>query len=139
MTESDLESTLTHLAGISAGTLHERMGFVCTYASPERVEGHMPVAGNVQPLGLWHGGASGVLAETLGSYGASLHAAPDRIALGIELSCSHHRSAREGLVHGVARAVALTRSLATYSIEIRDDESRLMCTARLTCMLKERP
>ena len=138
MTEPHATDAMEHLGKLSRDTLHDRMGFECTHASAERVEGRMPVEGNRQPLGLWHGGASAVLAETLGSIGASVHAAPDRIALGIELSCSHHRSAKEGHVHGVATATSLTRSLATYDIEITDDEGRLMCSARLTCMLKDR-
>lgn len=97
----------------------------------------MPVVGNTQPFGLLHGGANAVLAETLGSIGSALQAGPHRMALGIELSCTHHRAARSGFVHAVATQLAASRSLATYGIEIRDDEGRLVCTARLSCMLKD--
>ena len=139
MTDADVEKALAGLGATHTGTLVERMGIEITYATAERVEGRMPVAGNTQPYGLLHGGANGVLAETLGSIASALHAGPGRIALGIELSCSHHRSAREGSVYGVATPLALSRSLATYAIEIRDDQGRLVCTSRLTCLLKDAP
>ncbi|MBD3134727.1 hotdog fold thioesterase [Microbispora bryophytorum] len=117
--------------------LHRRMGIEILEASAERVVGRMPVEGNVQPYGLLHGGASCVLAETLGSTGAALHAGPGRIAVGIEISATHHRSATSGHVTAVATRVHGGRTLATYAIEIADDEGRAVCTARLTCMLRD--
>lgn len=127
--------TLFHNMG--RGTLAERMGVEILEVAPERVEGRMPVAGNTQPYGLLHGGASVVLAETLGSIAAGLHAWPDRMALGIEINATHHRSARQGWVTGVATPVAAGRSLATYDVVITDDAGRRICTARLTCVLRE--
>ncbi|MEU7937037.1 PaaI family thioesterase [Microbispora bryophytorum] len=117
--------------------LHRRMGIEILEASAERVVGRMPVEGNVQPYGLLHGGASCVLAETLGSTGAALHAGPGRIAVGIEISATHHRSATSGHVTAVATRVHGGRTLATYAIEITDDGGRAVCTARLTCMLRD--
>jgi uncharacterized protein (TIGR00369 family) len=117
--------------------LHRRMGLEILEASAERVVGRMPVKGNTQPYGLLHGGASCVLAETLGSTGAALHAGPGRIAVGIEINATHHRSATSGHVTAVATRVHGGRTLATYVIEITDDEGRAVCTARLTCMLKD--
>ena len=119
----------------TAGTLLERMGIELTLVTAERAEGRMPVLGNTQPFGLLHGGASAVLAETLGSYAAQQHAGTGRAAVGIELNATHHRSAREGWVHGVATAVHLGRSLVTYQVTVDDDGGRRICTARLTCML----
>jgi len=119
------------------GALGKTMGIEWTYAAPERVAASMPVAGNTQPYGLLHGGASAVLAESLGSVAASMHAGHGRFAVGIELSLSHHRSAREGHVHGVATPLSLGRTLATYSIAIVDDNDKPVCTARLTCMLRD--
>lgn len=119
----------------TAGTLIERMGIEVTLVTPERAEGRMPVAGNTQPLGLLHGGASAVLAETLGSYAAQAHAGDGRAAVGIELNATHHRSARDGWVHAVATAVHLGRTLVTYEVAVDDDGGRRLCTARLTCML----
>ncbi|WP_143737403.1 MULTISPECIES: PaaI family thioesterase [Microbispora] len=117
--------------------LHQRMGIEILEASAERVVGRMPVKGNTQPYGLLHGGASCVLAETLGSTGAALHAGAGRIAVGIEISATHHRSATSGHVTAVATRVHAGRTLATYAIEITDDEGRAVCTARLTCMLRD--
>jgi GDP-mannose 6-dehydrogenase len=74
------------LAAIPSADLHERMGIEIIEARPERVVGRMPVEGNTQPYGLLHGGASCVLAEALGSYGAALHALPDRIAVGVDIN-----------------------------------------------------
>jgi uncharacterized protein (TIGR00369 family) len=99
----------------------------------------MPVAGNRQPFGLLHGGASVVLAETLGSIAANMHAGPEQVAVGIEVSATHHRSATSGHVTGTATAISLGRTLATYEIVILDDEGRRTCTSRLTCLLRDRP
>ncbi|GAA4664253.1 PaaI family thioesterase [Streptomyces youssoufiensis] len=121
----------------SAGHLGERMGLRIVEAAPERVVGTLPVEGNTQPYGLLHGGASAVLAETLGSVGAMLHGGPHKIAVGVDLNCTHHRAARSGLVTGVATPVHRGRSTATYEIVISDEEGRRVCTARLTCLLRE--
>jgi 1,4-dihydroxy-2-naphthoyl-CoA hydrolase len=118
--------------------LARSMGVEVTEASAERVVARMPVAGNVQPYGVLHGGASCVLAETAGSVGATLHAGPGRIALGVEINASHHRPATEGHVTAVATRVAGGRTLATYDIAITDDQDRRVCTARLTCALRDR-
>ncbi|WP_236667004.1 MULTISPECIES: PaaI family thioesterase [unclassified Nonomuraea] len=121
-----------------AGTLPERMGIEFLEATPERVSGRMPVEGNTQPYGLLHGGASVVLAETLGSVAAAIHAGPGRIAVGIEISATHHRSASSGHVTGVATRLHAGRTLATYDIEISDEQGRRVCTSRLTCILRDR-
>lgn len=114
------------------------MGINLLEMSPQRVVGTMPVHGNTQPFGLLHGGASCVLAETLGSVGAVLHAASGggRVALGVEISATHHRSVRGGLVTGVATALHLGRSVATYEIVITNEDGARVCTARLTCLIR---
>ena len=122
----------------SAGQLGERMGLRVLTAAPERVTGTLPVDGNTQPYGLLHGGASAVLAETLGSIGAMLHAGPSKIAVGVDLNCTHHRGVRDGWVTGVATALSLGRSVASYEIVIRDEAGHRVCTARLTCVLRDR-
>jgi len=118
-----------------SGTLLERMGIELTEIGAERTAGTMPVAGNTQPAGLLHGGASAVLAESLGSIAATLHAGPGRAAVGIEISATHHRAVREGVVSGVATPLHLGRTVATYEIVITDERDRRVCTSRLTCML----
>ncbi|MEO3867221.1 hotdog fold thioesterase [Nonomuraea sp. B12E4] len=120
------------------GTLADRLGIEFVEAGPERVVGRMPVEGNTQPYGLLHGGASVALAETLGSVGAAIHAGSERIAVGIEINATHHRSATSGHVTGVATRVHGGRTLATYEIEITDEQGRRVCTSRLTCMLRDR-
>ncbi|MER5440276.1 hotdog fold thioesterase [Streptomyces sp. NPDC002790] len=127
------------IALFSAGHLGTRMGIEVKEASAERVVGTMPVEGNTQPYGLLHGGASAVLAETLGSVGAMLHGGSGKIAVGVDLNCTHHRGARSGLVTGVATPLHRGRSTATYEVVITDEQDRRVCSARLTCMLKDAP
>ena len=117
------------------GGLNEKMGIELVEVSAERVVGTMPVEGNTQPYGLLHGGASVVLAETLGSVGSSIHGAPDRFTVGVDINATHHRAARSGTVTGVATAVHLGRTMATYEVVISDDEGRRVCTSRITCAL----
>lgn len=118
-----------------AGTLVERLGIEVSEVSASRAVGTMPVAGNTQPYGLLHGGASVALAETLGSLAAMAHAGEGRIAVGIEVNATHHRSTRVGLVTGTATALHLGRTSASYEIVVEDSESRRLATARLSCLL----
>lgn len=120
------------------GALGERMGISLSEASPERVVGTMPVVGNTQPYGLLHGGASCVLAETLGSVGAAMHGQTvDRpFAVGVDINATHHKGARSGLVTGVARPVHRGRTMTTYEVVITDDDGERVCTARITCLLR---
>jgi len=129
---------IADFAKSSEDTVVSRMGITILEATAERVVGSMPVKGNTQPYGLLHGGASCVLAETLGSLGAALQAGPDRFAVGIEISASHHRAAAAGEVTGVATRLHGGRTVASYDIEISDDRGRRVCTARLTCLLSDR-
>ncbi|MFB0628916.1 PaaI family thioesterase [Streptomyces sp. AB3(2024)] len=121
----------------SAGALGIRMDIRILEASAERVVATMPVEGNTQPYGLLHGGASAVLAETLGSVGAMMHGGIKKVAVGVDLNCTHHRGIRSGLVTGVATPVHRGRSTATYDIVISDEQDRRVCTARLTCLLRD--
>ncbi|HUA27446.1 MAG TPA: hotdog fold thioesterase [Streptosporangiaceae bacterium] len=122
---------------VSANTLPGRMGIKIIEASPQRIVGTMPVAGNTQPYGLLHGGASCVLAETLGSLGSALHGGTDRVTVGIEINATHHRGAAHGDVTGVATLLHGGRTLTTYEIVITDETGRRVCTCRLTCLLRD--
>ena len=115
------------------------MGIVITEASPKRVVATMPVEGNTQPLGLLHGGASCVLAETVGSLGAALWGQEigRPRAMGIEINASHHKAVTEGEVVAVATPLRLGASLASYEIVISDGAGDRVCTARLSCLLKK--
>jgi 1,4-dihydroxy-2-naphthoyl-CoA hydrolase len=118
--------------GDAIGDLARSLGIEVLEASPERVAGAMPVQGGVYC----------VFAETLGSVGASLHAGPGRTAAAIEINATHHGAPGEahltGQVTGVATRVHGGRTLAGYEIVISDDQDRRICTARLTCMLRDR-
>ncbi len=130
---------LAALERLGPGALAERMGVEMVELGADRVVARMPVAGNTQPLGLLHGGASAVLAETVGSIAAALHAGPGRVALGIELSCTHHRAVREGWVEATATPLSRGRSVATYAIAITDGQGRVVNSSRLTCLLRDAP
>jgi uncharacterized protein (TIGR00369 family) len=130
------DRVLAGLNTMNAGTLGERMEIEFLEASPERVVARMPVKGNTQPYGLLHGGASVVLAETVGSIGAALHAGQDRIAVGLDINATHHRAARDGYVIGTATALSLGNTLASYDVTITDEEGRRVCTSRITCLIR---
>ena len=115
--------------------LDTKMGFELLALTPERVVGRMPVAGNTQPYGLWHGGASCVLAETLASLGSFMYAQPERISVGVDINATHHRSVTAGWVTGTATALRLGRTVASYEIVITNDAGERVCTARVTCQL----
>ena len=118
-----------------ASALDTRMGLEITELTPDRVVGSMPVEGNTQPYGLWHGGASCVLAETLASIGSFAHAQPGGRAVGVDINATHHRPVRTGRVTGVATALRLGRRVTSYEVVLTDDAERRVCTARVTCQV----
>lgn len=117
------------------GALGIKMGIEIIEASPQRLVATMPVEGNTQPLGLLHGGASVVLAETLGSVGAALHAGPGRMIVGVDINATHHKSATEGIVTAVATALSLGKTLCSYDVVITNDKGERTCTSRITCLI----
>jgi uncharacterized protein (TIGR00369 family) len=121
------------------GRLNEKMGIELVEISAERIVATMPVEGNTQPFGLLHGGASVVLAETLGSIGSAIHAYPAKVAVGVDINATHHRSATSGTVTGVATAVHLGRSSTSYEVVLTDERGKRVCTSRITCALVEMP
>ena len=123
---------------MGSGTLLERMGIEFTQVTPERLVATMPVAGNTQPYGLLHGGASVVLAETLGSLGSAMHAGPDRVAVGLDINATHHRAVRSGFVTATATAISLGNTLASYEVVITDEDDRRVCTCRITCLIRDK-
>ncbi len=135
MTESHDVSEFLAQMPQGMGVLNDKMGIELVEISAERVVATMPVEGNTQPYGLLHGGASVVLAETLGSIGSALHGAPDRLSVGVDINATHHRSATSGTVTGTATAIHLGRSTACYDVAITDEQGRRVCTARITCAL----
>jgi 1,4-dihydroxy-2-naphthoyl-CoA hydrolase len=137
MTEPRTAALPVEQANAMRGELAERMGIELTLVTSERVTGRLPVVGNRQPFGLLHGGATAALAETLGSFHAQLAAGPDGSAVGIELSCSHHRSARDGFVYGVSTPLQVGRTVASFEIVVSNEAGERVCTARLTCVIRQ--
>ena len=125
------------LADLGPDLLGEKLGIKLISVAPDKIVATMPVEGNTQPMGLLHGGASLVLAETLGSYGAALHAGAGRSAVGVEINATHHRSARSGIVTGTATPLSLGNTVATYEVVISEESGRRICTARITCLLRD--
>ncbi|MEY3008703.1 MAG: PaaI family thioesterase [Candidatus Nanopelagicaceae bacterium] len=117
------------------GALDKKMGIEIVEASPERLVGTMPVEGNTQPMGLLHGGANVVLAESLGSVGTQLHAGPNRRIVGVDINATHHKSAISGTVTGIATAITLGKTLCSYNVEITNEKGERTCTARITCLI----
>ncbi|MDO8307866.1 MAG: PaaI family thioesterase [Actinomycetota bacterium] len=126
-------------SGPDMGALGTKMGMQLVEARPGRVVATMPVEGNTQPYGLLHGGASAVLAESVGSIAAWLHGGPDSAPVGVDLSCTHHRAVRSGTVTAVATPLSEGRTVASYDIRITDEQGRPVCTARLTCLIRAVP
>ena len=117
------------------GALGIKMGIEIIEASPQRLVATMPVEGNTQTIGLLHGGASVVLAETLGSVGSALHAGPNRMIVGVDINATHHKSATEGVVTAVATALSLGKTLCSYDVVITNEKGERTCTARITCLI----
>ena len=138
-TTDEFGPALAAMQAMNPDSLLHRMQIEILEGTPDRVVGRMPVAGNTQPYQLLAGGASIAFAETLASTAATLYAGPDQIAVGVEVSASHHRSARADLVRGVAKAVHLGGSLASYDVGVFDRRDRKLCSCRVTCMIRPRP
>lgn len=132
----DFQSTVRDVYA-NGGRLGEKLGIRFSEISVERLVATMPVDGNTQPAGLLHGGASTALAETMGSVGASLHAGPGAIVVGVDINATHHRSARSGVVTGTAAPVYLGHTMATYEIVITDEAGKRLCTARISCAIRK--
>ncbi|MBB5631909.1 uncharacterized protein (TIGR00369 family) [Cryobacterium mesophilum] len=122
---------------VPAGLLGQKMGIEVLELSPARSVARMPVEGNTQPYGILHGGAHLVLAESLGSMSAHVHAGPGRYAVGIEISASHSRSVTSGWVTGTCTAISLGRTLTVHEIVLTDDDGNRLSTVRMTNLLRD--
>ena len=128
---------MASLGGTLDGTLIDRIGIHILEPEPDRVVARMPVDGNRQPFGLLHGGATGALCETVGSLGASLGAAPDRTAVGIELNVNHLLAVTRGHVTAIGTPLHSGRSVAVWDVRVQDDDGRLIAVGRLTLAVRE--
>lgn len=120
---------------MALGALAEKMGMEFLELDAERAVGRMPVEGNTQPFGLWHGGASCVLAESLASVAAFTAVGPAGAVTGVDINATHHRAAHDGWVTGTAVAIRIGGHLATYDVTLENHGHRI-CSARVTVFLK---
>ncbi|MGZ3940185.1 MAG: hotdog fold thioesterase [Flavisolibacter sp.] len=132
--------SLEDLKGRGLGTMVEHLGITITEIGDDYLKGTMPVDHRtIQPMGILHGGASVALAETLGSLAAN-YVVDNQIkyCVGLDINANHIRAARKGLVTGVARPLHIGSSTQVWSIEITDEEGRLVCISRLTMAVLDR-
>ena len=122
----------------NGGELSVKMGVEFLELSADYSVARMPVEGNTQVIGLLHGGAHVVLAESLGSVSSAIHAGVGRYAVGIEINATHSRSITSGWVTGICTAISLGRNLATHEIVVTDDDGTRLSTVRMTNFLKDR-
>ena len=134
------DTDLTRLNAINADTLIAWIGIEYTQIGNNFLKGTMPVDSRThQPHGLLHGGASVVLAETLGSVAANLAVPDDKVCAGLEVNANHIRSIKKGTVTGTATAVHIGYSTQIWQIEICNERQQLICTSRLTVAVIDKP
>jgi 1,4-dihydroxy-2-naphthoyl-CoA hydrolase len=126
-------------ADLALGALDLKLGVVVLEASADRVVATMPVETNTQSFGLLHGGATAALAEAVGGWATVIHAGPGRTAVGVDLNVTHHRAARSGIVTATATPLHRGGTAATYAVSVHDEAGRLICTARITSLLRDAP
>ncbi|PSV21792.1 esterase [Photobacterium leiognathi subsp. mandapamensis] len=127
------EFSLASLNATSKQTLIEHLGILYTAFDDHSLSATMPVDHRThQPLGMLHGGASVVLAETLGSLAANLAVGTDKYCVGLDINANHIRAIREGTVTGCAAPIHIGATTQVWQIEIKDERQRLICTSRLT-------
>ncbi|EGU47041.1 esterase [Vibrio ichthyoenteri ATCC 700023] len=128
---------LDRLNQTSKNTLIEHLSILYTEVGDDYIRATMPVcAFTHQPLGMLHGGASVVLAETLGSVAANFCVDEQSYCVGLDINANHVRAMRSGLVIGTATPIHLGVSTQVWQINITDERERLVCTSRLTIAVK---
>ena len=133
------QATLSELNSLSNDTLIAHLGIEYTQVGDDFITAKMPVDQRTrQPFGLLHGGASAVLAETLGSVAANLAVEKDKICVGLELNASHLRSVENGFVSGIAKVVRIGRTVQVWQIDISNEQAQLICSSRLTVSVIEK-
>ena len=135
MSDLPMSDFMEQLKSRGSGALDTKMGIQVLEASPRRLVATMPVEGNTQAIGLLHGGANVVLAESLGSIGTWLHAGMHRKVVGVDINATHHRSATKGIVTAVATAISLGKTMCSYEIVISNEDGERTCTARITVLI----
>ena len=125
--------TLESLNETSVNTLVEHLGIEYSAFDDNSLSAVMPVESKThQPLGMLHGGASVVLAETLGSLAANMCVDDGKYCVGLDINANHLRAMRSGHVIGKASPVHLGATTQVWQIDIKDSRGRMVCTSRLT-------
>ena len=134
------KTDLAHLNALSEDTLIAHLGIEYTQIGDDFLQATMPVDDRTrQPHGILHGGASVVLAETLGSVAANLAVTQGKVCVGLEINASHLRSAKSGVVTGTVTAVRIGRTAQVWQIDISNERQQLICTSRLTVSVIDQP
>ena len=121
---------------ITLGELDQKMGVKIIEESVDRVVATMPVEGNRQSFGLLHGGASLAVGEAVGSWAAVKHASTmGKVAVGVDVSATHHKSACEGLVTITATPISLGRRITCHEVVLENEAGERLCTLRITNMI----
>ena len=121
---------------IELGALDNKLGIVVLEESAQRVVATMPVHGNTQSFGLLHGGASMAFGEALGSWAAVIHASSlGKMAVGLDISGTHHRGVRGGIVTGVATAIHLGKTVTSHDVVMTNEAGERLCTVRITNLI----
>ena len=131
------EASFELLENLSHATLVEHLGIKFTEIGNDFLQAEMVVDKNThQPFGLLHGGASAALAETIGSMAGNLAVSADRYCVGLEINANHVRPVRSGVVRGIAKPLALGRTIHVWDIKIYNENEKLVCVARLTLAVR---
>ena len=129
------------LSAICGKTIAETLDIKFIETGKDFIKATMPVDHRThQPYGLLHGGASCVLAETLGSIASGHVIDPEKfICVGIEINANHIRSVRNGLVTGITTPIHIGNSTHVWDIKIYDEREKLVCVSRLTVAILKKP
>ncbi|MEM8833087.1 MAG: hotdog fold thioesterase [Pseudomonadota bacterium] len=128
------------LNGFRNGNMGVHIGMEFTEIGDDFLKGTIPVDERTkQPFGILHGGASCVLAETLGSVASWMCIDPSaKMAVGLEINANHLRPATEGVITGICKPIKIGRTVHVWNIEMFKDDGKMNCTSRLTCVIKDR-
>lgn len=132
--------TVEQITPLGKNTMSEHIGLEFTEVGERTLKGRMPVDNRTsQPYGLLHGGASCVLAETLGSMASALVIDPQKyIVVGLEINANHIRGVKAGYVTGIASPLHIGSSTHVWDIRIYDEKDKLVCISRLTVAVLEK-
>jgi 1,4-dihydroxy-2-naphthoyl-CoA hydrolase len=127
------QATPEQINAMAAGNMMEHLGITITQVADDCLIGTMPVDHRtIQPFGLLHGGASVVLAETLGSVAGGLACNPGDRVVGLEINANHIKAARNGIVTGTARPIHIGSRTQVWEIRITNNADELVCLSRIT-------